>query len=63
MGERMDEAKGRIKEAAGKLVDDPELEQRGKEDRIAGKLKGTVEAGKDKIEDWIDNGKEKMRRE
>ncbi|MGE0306992.1 MAG: CsbD family protein [Acidimicrobiia bacterium] len=63
MGERMDEAKGRMKEAAGKLADDPELERRGKEDRMAGKLKGAVEHGKDKLEEWIDDGKEKMRRE
>ena len=63
MGEHIDEAKGRMKEAAGKLADDPELEKQGKQDRAAGKLKGAVEAGKDKVEEWIDNGKDKMRRE
>ena len=63
MGERMDEAKGGMKEAAGKLADDPELERRVKEDRMAGKVKGADEHGNDHREARIDDGKEKTRRE
>ena len=34
MGENMDEAKGRVKEAAGDLTDDDELKREGKADRM-----------------------------
>jgi len=35
---RFHEAKGKVKETAGKLIDDPELEAEGKGEKIAGKL-------------------------
>jgi uncharacterized protein YjbJ (UPF0337 family) len=47
MGGEMDEAKGRIKEAAGDLTDDEELEREGKIDQG----KGTVKDAIDKIGD------------
>jgi uncharacterized protein YjbJ (UPF0337 family) len=50
----IDEAKGRAKEAAGKLTDDEDLEREGKADRAAGKVKDAV----DKIKDTI-TGKNK----
>jgi uncharacterized protein YjbJ (UPF0337 family) len=63
MGERMDEIKGRVKEAAGKLTDDDQLERSGTADRMGAKVKGAVEAGKDKVEEWVDESKKKMRKD
>lgn len=40
---RSDEFKGRIKEAAGDLTDDEELERDGKVDRATGKVKDAVD--------------------
>jgi uncharacterized protein YjbJ (UPF0337 family) len=36
------EAKGKVKETAGKLIDDPELEAEGKAEKIAGKLQDKI---------------------
>ena len=36
------EAKGKVKEMAGKISDNPELEARGKAEEIAGKVQGKV---------------------
>jgi uncharacterized protein YjbJ (UPF0337 family) len=44
-----DEAKGRIKEAAGDLTDDDDLKTEGKLDKAAGKVKDVVDDVKDKI--------------
>jgi uncharacterized protein YjbJ (UPF0337 family) len=49
MGGEMDEAKGRIKEAAGDLTDDDELQREGKIDQG----KGTVKDAVDKIGDKL----------
>jgi uncharacterized protein YjbJ (UPF0337 family) len=38
----MDEAKGRVKEAAGDLTGDDELKSEGKVDRASGKVKDAV---------------------
>ena len=45
----MDEAKGRVKEAAGKLTDDDDLQREGKVDRAAGKAKDVVDNVRDKL--------------
>lgn len=49
MPENMDEAKGRMKEAAGDLTDDDDLKREGKADRASGKIKDAVDDVKDKI--------------
>ncbi|MBS1236736.1 MAG: CsbD family protein, partial [Proteobacteria bacterium] len=36
------EAKGKVKEAAGKLIDDPDLEAEGKVEKITGKLQDKI---------------------
>ncbi|RPJ05374.1 MAG: CsbD family protein [Deltaproteobacteria bacterium] len=36
------QAKGKIKEVAGKITDNPELEAEGKAEKIAGKIQGKV---------------------
>jgi hypothetical protein len=39
MGEKLDQAKGRIKEAAGVLRGDNRLKREGKRDQVVGKVK------------------------
>jgi uncharacterized protein YjbJ (UPF0337 family) len=36
------EAKGKVKEIAGKLIDDPDLEAEGKVEKITGKLQDKI---------------------
>jgi uncharacterized protein YjbJ (UPF0337 family) len=51
-----EDAKGRLKEAAGSLTDDDDLKREGKVDKATGKAKDGVEKLADKV-------KETMRRE
>jgi uncharacterized protein YjbJ (UPF0337 family) len=55
MDGKMDEMKGRAKEAAGDLTDDRDLQREGKADQASGKLKQKVEDAKDWVEDKIDD--------
>jgi uncharacterized protein YjbJ (UPF0337 family) len=55
MSQKIDEAKGRTKEAAGDLADDAKLKREGKIDRATA-------TAKDKIEDVADKVKEKVGR-
>ncbi len=43
-----DDLKGRVKEAAGDLTDDPKLKREGKLDRAEGKVKDAVDKVRDK---------------
>ena len=54
MGEKTDEAKGRVKEAAGDLTDDKDLKREGKTDEAAGKAKEAVDSAADRAKDLID---------
>jgi uncharacterized protein YjbJ (UPF0337 family) len=49
-----DDAKGRIKEAAGALTNDDDLKREGKQDQLAGKAKRAVGDAADKVADGID---------
>lgn len=49
----MDEAKGRVKEAAGDLTDNEDLKNEGKVDRASGKVKDTVGGVADKAKDML----------
>ena len=49
-----DEAKGRIKEAAGDLTDDEDLQREGKADQMAGKVKDKVDDVADAVKDKFD---------
>ena len=60
MAGEFDEAKGRMKEAAGDLTDDKDLENEGKVDRASGTVKDKVERAKDAVHDGIDKVKEKL---
>ena len=45
----VDEAKGRVKEAAGSLTDDKSLKNEGKVDRAKSSVKDTVDKAADKL--------------
>ena len=53
--EKIDELKGRAKEAAGDLTDNKDLQREGKTDKATGKVKQKVEDAKDWVEDKIDD--------
>jgi uncharacterized protein YjbJ (UPF0337 family) len=48
-----DEAKGRIKEAAGDLTDNDDLKKEGKVDKTSGDVKEKVDEVADKVKDKI----------
>jgi uncharacterized protein YjbJ (UPF0337 family) len=51
---RIDDAKGRVKEAAGALTDDDDLKREGRGDRGAGGAKDKLDELKDKADDAVD---------
>ena len=55
MGEKTDEAKGRVKEATGDLIDNERLKREGKVDRAGAKVK-------EKSDDAVDAVKKKLNR-
>ena len=60
MGSNIDDAKGRVKEAAGDLTDSNRLKRQGKVDQASGKVKEIVEDVKDKVEALVDDVKDKI---
>ena len=61
MSGEFDQAKGRVKQAAGDLTDDDELRREGKTDEASGKVKETLDDAKDKLEDTVDKVRDKLR--
>jgi uncharacterized protein YjbJ (UPF0337 family) len=59
---KMDELKGRAKEAAGDLTDNDRLKREGKGDKAEGKVKQTIGDVKDKAEDVVDKVRDKLDR-
>jgi uncharacterized protein YjbJ (UPF0337 family) len=57
MSEKIDEAKGRAKEAAGALTDNDDLKREGRVDEVGATVKekvgDAVDAVKDKVDDLI----------
>jgi uncharacterized protein YjbJ (UPF0337 family) len=53
-----EQAKGAVKEGAGKLTGDAKLEAEGKAQKVAGKVQNTVGGMKDAVRDAAD-GKDK----
>ena len=49
----VDEAKGRVKEAAGDLTGDQSLKNEGKVDRASGSIKDKVGGAADKVKDAV----------
>ena len=57
-----DDAKGRVKEAAGDLTGDSDLKEEGKTDQAAGKVKDVADSAKDKVDDAIDGVRDRINR-
>ena len=53
MDKDLDQAKGRIKQAAGDLTDDKDLKREGKVDRASGSVKDKVGDAADSVKDAI----------
>jgi uncharacterized protein YjbJ (UPF0337 family) len=60
MSGNSDQAKGRVKQAAGDLTDNDDLKREGKADETAGKAKNKIDAAKDKASDAVDSVKDKF---
>ena len=60
MDNDLDQAKGRIKQAAGDLTDDDDLKREGKHDEKAGKAKEFLEDMKDKADDVVDRTRDRF---
>jgi uncharacterized protein YjbJ (UPF0337 family) len=58
-----DDLKGRAKEAIGDLTDDKDLKREGRTDRAAGTVKDKLSDAKDRLEDVVDDVKEKLHRD
>ncbi len=54
MPDNIDDAKGQLKEGAGKLTGNKDLEAEGKSDQLTGKLKSLANDVKDAAEDVKD---------
>jgi len=50
---KMDDAKGRLKQAAGDLTDDESLKNEGRVDRATGSIKDAVGDAADKVKDVV----------
>jgi uncharacterized protein YjbJ (UPF0337 family) len=55
MGEKTDEAKGRVKEAAGDLTGNKDLEREGKMDQAGAKVKEKTGQAVDKTKEALDD--------
>ncbi len=59
MGDNIDEAKGRVKEAAGNLTDDKDLKREGKIDQATSDVKEKVGDAADKVKDTVTSDDDK----
>jgi uncharacterized protein YjbJ (UPF0337 family) len=60
MDKDLDQAKGRIKQAAGDLTGNKDLKKEGKADETAGKVKEFLGDSKNKADDLVDKVKDKV---
>ena len=51
----LEQAKGKVKETAGKVTGDSKLQSEGKADQVKGKVQNAVGGFKDTVKDAIDN--------
>ncbi|MCU1398128.1 MAG: hypothetical protein JWN62_1237 [Acidimicrobiales bacterium] len=63
MDNDLDQAKGRIKQAAGDLTDNDRLKQDGKTDETAGKAKEFLGDAKGKLDGAVDKVKDALHRD
>jgi uncharacterized protein YjbJ (UPF0337 family) len=61
MGGKMDQIKGRIKEAAGVLTDDDSLKREGQRDQAVGEVKETVEMAAQQVKEKVERAVEKVK--
>ncbi len=54
MAEEIDDLKGRAKEAAGDLTDDPSLRREGQIDRAGAKIKEILDEARAKVDDAVE---------
>lgn len=59
MDEKLEDLKGRVKEAAGDLTDEERLEREGKLDRAGAAVKERIEAIAEKAKDVVDRVRDK----
>lgn len=57
---KMDEAKGRVKEAAGDLSGDDDLAASGRDDQRAGSVKEKLSDAVDTVRDKVSDAREKV---
>jgi uncharacterized protein YjbJ (UPF0337 family) len=60
MGSKIDDMKGRAKEAAGVVAGDDDLEREGKLDQTGAAVKDKAEQASDKLSDAVDSVKDKL---
>ena len=53
--DRVQDAKGRVKEAVGDLTDNEDLEKKGKMDQAKASVKGAAGDAKEKVKDAVDD--------
>jgi uncharacterized protein YjbJ (UPF0337 family) len=58
MAGKMDELKGRAKEAAGAITDNDKLRREGKADQAVGKVKQAVEKVVDKVNKTVERARD-----
>jgi len=61
MGGKLDQAKGRLKEAAGVLTDDDRLRREGQRDQVVGEVKETVEKAAQQVKETVERAAEKVK--
>jgi uncharacterized protein YjbJ (UPF0337 family) len=61
MGGKIDQIKGRIKEAVGVLTDDDSLTNEGKRDQVVGEVKETAERVAEKVKETVAKAVEKVK--
>lgn len=57
---RVDQAKGKVKEVAGRVTGSEKLEGEGLADQASGKVQSTYGDGKEKVKDAIKTGADKL---
>jgi uncharacterized protein YjbJ (UPF0337 family) len=61
MGGKIDQIKGRIKEAVGVLTDDDRLKNEGKLDQVGGEVKEAAERVAEKVKETVAKAVEKVK--
>jgi uncharacterized protein YjbJ (UPF0337 family) len=61
MSGKMDQVKGRIKEAAGVITNNDRLRQEGKVDQVVGKVKDTAAKIAEKVKDKVEKAADTMK--